>query len=251
MNKAYNRIVWENEPSMQTPINEANLNRMDAALNEIDNRVLDLDTLKAKQTDLLSALKSVLYDETTGVFTFEWFNGAKKTVDLNVEKIPVDFSMSAAGVITMTNADGTTYTADISELIKTYSFNNSNAISFTEAVDQSGNKTITANIVKGSISEDYLRPDYLADIQRESAEAHADAIRSRSYAIGDTTTRPGEETDNAKYYKEQAEELAQYAKDASVIGNFELDSTGHLVYEDNSVHIFTVDNNGNLLYEVR
>ena len=39
-NKAYTRIVWQNSPITDTPLNATNLNKMDAALNEIDNRVL-------------------------------------------------------------------------------------------------------------------------------------------------------------------------------------------------------------------
>ena len=40
--KAYTRIIWRNDPSTDTPLNETNLNKMDAALNEIDNRVIAL-----------------------------------------------------------------------------------------------------------------------------------------------------------------------------------------------------------------
>ena len=40
--KAYARITWVNEPSTDTPLNATNLNKMDLALNEIDNRVLQL-----------------------------------------------------------------------------------------------------------------------------------------------------------------------------------------------------------------
>jgi len=43
--KAYNRIIWQNEPSTDTPLNATNLNKMDAALNEIDNRVLQLENM--------------------------------------------------------------------------------------------------------------------------------------------------------------------------------------------------------------
>lgn len=42
-NKAYTRIVWQNSPITDTPLNATNLNKMDAALNEIDNRVLLLE----------------------------------------------------------------------------------------------------------------------------------------------------------------------------------------------------------------
>lgn len=43
MQKAYNRINWANYPDDATPLNESNLNKMDAALDELDNRILNLD----------------------------------------------------------------------------------------------------------------------------------------------------------------------------------------------------------------
>lgn len=41
--KAYTRINWVNDPSTDTPLNATNLNLMDAAINTIDNRVLQLE----------------------------------------------------------------------------------------------------------------------------------------------------------------------------------------------------------------
>ena len=49
MNKVEQRINWETKPSEKTPINEANLNKMDYALNEIDNRVVKF----ARQKDAM------------------------------------------------------------------------------------------------------------------------------------------------------------------------------------------------------
>lgn len=46
MQKAYSRIIWENEPSEATPLNERNLNKMDYALDIIDNRVIDYSQYK-------------------------------------------------------------------------------------------------------------------------------------------------------------------------------------------------------------
>lgn len=40
--KIYNRINWKNYPSTETALNELNLNKMDAALDEIDTRVVEL-----------------------------------------------------------------------------------------------------------------------------------------------------------------------------------------------------------------
>lgn len=44
MNKAYSRINWQNAPSEATALSEANLNKMDSAIDEIDNRVVAHDT---------------------------------------------------------------------------------------------------------------------------------------------------------------------------------------------------------------
>lgn len=219
MNKAYSRIVWKNYPSEATPLNEQNLNKMDAAMDIIDGRVVTFASTKANQTDLLQSLKNVTYNETTGLFTFTWWNGTTKTVDLNIEKIPVSFSMSAAGVITMTNTDGTTYTADVSTLIKLYTFNTSSDIRFNTVTDASGNKTITAFIVNGSVTEEKLQPNFLANCRAQVAEATAQATKAQSYAEGGTGTRTGEDTDNAKYYYEQTQAISPAYDGIAVISD--------------------------------
>lgn len=43
MQKAYNPTVWENTPSINTPLNETNLNKLSQGVSEIDNRVITLD----------------------------------------------------------------------------------------------------------------------------------------------------------------------------------------------------------------
>lgn len=43
MQKAYNRIDWANYPSEKTPLNETNLNKMDAAIDELDNRIVNMN----------------------------------------------------------------------------------------------------------------------------------------------------------------------------------------------------------------
>lgn len=42
MNKAYTRINFQNAPSTATPLNATNLNKIDKAINDIDNRVIEL-----------------------------------------------------------------------------------------------------------------------------------------------------------------------------------------------------------------
>lgn len=208
MNKCHNPMGWRNDT---TPaINETNLNYMDGCIDTIDDRVVAMDTSKANQSDLLTALSGVTYNTSTGVFTFTWKNGTTATVDLNIEKIPVSFSMDENGVITMITEDGTTYTADVSAILKTYSFTNSSTIGWT--VTRNGNNfTVVADVIDGSITANKLQPNYLADVtaQAQAASAAATAATNKatlaqSYAVGGTGTRAGEDTDNAKWYMEQA-----------------------------------------------
>lgn len=210
------RINWENEPSINTPINETNLNKMDYALYEHDQTLANWDTTKANQSDLLLCVKTITYDTDTGEFVFTWQNGTTQTIDLNIEKIPVSFSMNAQGVITMTTEDGTQYTADVGSLIKTYTFTDSTVIDFTVTTDADGNKTVTAGIVDGSITGTKLQPNYLADCTAaktaaELAETGAEgsAEDSEAWAVGTRSGVPVPATDptynnNAKYWAEQA-----------------------------------------------
>ncbi len=208
------RINWENEPSINTPINEVNLNKMDYALYNIDQTLASWDTTKANQSDLLLCVKSITYDTDTGVFVFTWQNGTTQTVDLNIEKIPVSFSMDANGVITMTTEDGTQYTADVGALIKTYTFTDSSVIDFTVTTDASGNKTVTADIVDGSITGTKLQPNYLADCQTAATNAgnsansaSGSASDSEAWAIGTRGGVPVPSSDpafeNNSYYWSQ------------------------------------------------
>lgn len=208
------RINWENEPSIASPINATNLNKIDYAAYSFDQTFATWDTTKANQSDLLLSVKSIDYNTSTGVFVFTWQNGTTKTVDLNIEKIPVSFSMSPQGVITMTTEDGSTYTADVGALIKTYTFTDSSEIDFTVTTDASGNKTITAGIVAGSITGSKLEPNYLANCQSAANSASASATAadgsaedSEAWAVGERDGVPVSSSDptyhnNAKYWAE-------------------------------------------------
>lgn len=67
MNKAYGRIDWQNYPSDETPINESNLNKIDTATDEIDNRVITLDTTKATKAEVSTLVQDVEFEEKTAL----------------------------------------------------------------------------------------------------------------------------------------------------------------------------------------
>ena len=212
MNKVYTRINWENYPSENTDIDEINLNKMDSAINSLDNRIISQDALKVDKSAINGNIADWTMDETTGVITITKYNGEKVIFDLNIEKIPVGFSMSDDGIITMTTEDGTQFTADIGSMIPVLTFEDSSTI----AVSVTGtgkNKTYSFSIKTGSVTDAMLQPNYLADIRVESANAsayaqsaNAKSVLAESYAVGGTGTREGEDTDNAKYYMEQAKQ---------------------------------------------
>ena len=221
MNRLYTRIVWENFPSEKTALNESNLNRMDLALDNIDNRVIEMDSTKLNVETANTLIKNWTMDEETGVITVEKLNGEKIIFDLNIEKIPVNFELSEDGILTMTTDDGTQYTANIGAMIPVLTFEDSDEIAVS--VTGSGvNKTYSFSIKAGSVTEDKLRANFLADVKTEVAKAQASqaaaadsasaasniATLAESYTHGGTGAREGEETDNAKYYMEQAKAVS-------------------------------------------
>lgn len=215
MNKTYGRINWENYPSDETPLNESNLNKIDVATDEIDNRVITLDTTKATKEEVSTLVQDVTFEEKTGIITIVKKNGSKITIDTQMEKIAVNFSYNAGTQqIILTLIDGTKQYIDLSALITQYEFLDSDTVAFS--IDSAGK--VSAIVKEASIQEKHLRPDYLGDIKVEAAKAKASetaaaasesnaaasATKAQSYAVGGTNSRTGEDTDNAKYYSQQS-----------------------------------------------
>ena len=160
MQKAYSRINWENYPSEKTAVNETNLNKMDAALEEIDNRVITLDTTKATKVEVSELFSGVAFDESTGIITFTRKNGSQITIDTKLEKMAINFAYDHVDEqLVITLDDGTKQYVDLSALITVYEFLDSDTIAF--AIE--GGK-VKAIVKEGSIQGKHLQPDYLADI---------------------------------------------------------------------------------------
>ena len=229
MNKTYGRINWENYPSDETPLNESNLNKIDVATDEIDNRVITLDTTKATKEEVSTLVQDVTFEEKTGIITITKKNGSKITIDTQMEKIAVNFSYNAGTQqIILTLIDGTKQYIDLAALITQYEFLDSDTVAFS--IDSAGK--VSAIVKEASIQEKHLQPNYLADIKVEVAKAQASqsaaaksesnakasetaaatsesnaaasATKAQSYATGGTNSRTGEDTDNAKYYSQQS-----------------------------------------------
>lgn len=215
MNKLYTRIEWENFPSEKSPLNEANLNRMDLALDNMDNRVIEMDSTKVNVEVANTLIKNWTMDEATGVITVEKLNGEKIIFDLNTEKIPVAFKLSEDGILTMTTDDGTQFTANIGAMIPILTFEDSDTI--VVSVEGTGvNKTYSFSIKAGSVTEDKLQPNFLADVKTEVAKAQASqesAAQSASDASSAASAAAISES-NAKTSETEASESASAAKES-------------------------------------
>lgn len=207
MNKAYSRINWQNQPNTSTALGATNLNKMDIALNSIDDRVITLDTTKLDLTTANSMVKSFSLNQSTGVITITLLDGTVTTYDTKLEKLAVNFAYDAtAQQLVITLDDGTKQYVDMSALITQYEFSDSSTVGFS--VDSNGK--VSAGVKKGSITPEQLQPNYLAEITTQQQTATAQAKLSKRYAVGGVET--GDTTDNAKYYKEQAELFKTQAK---------------------------------------
>lgn len=217
MQKTYTRINWQNYPSENTPLNESNLNRMDYSLNEVDDRILALDTDKATVTQISTLIRDISVNDETGVITITKQNGQTVSIQTTLNKIAINFAYDyATQTLILTMNDGSTATISLESLIQNNEFANTDTI----ALSVSQNGIVTGNVVLHSITDEHLRTDYLADIQ--TAESHADSyqqaaegfmLNAEAWARG---TRGGDPVpsgtqgynNNSKYYKDQSEAWA-------------------------------------------
>lgn len=226
MQKAYNRIIWHNKPDTRSPINESNLNRMDIGLDTVDDRVITLDTTKANQTDLLTCVASIGFNQSTGILTITLQNGTSTTIDTGLSKLAVNFDYDDDPTsphyeqLVLEMKDGTYKYIDLSALINQFEFDNTTTVAFT--VDaQTGH--ISAIVPDGSITESKLQPNFLADCRTEktqaqaaragaeTAESNAEDFKeaAEAWANGEINGVPVPDThpahnNNAKYYKDLA-----------------------------------------------
>lgn len=255
MNKVFSLWLWENEPSVNTPLSAEFLNRLNNGLNEVDNRVVQFDSTKANQSDMLTAVADVTFDESTGVFTITKKNGSVKKYDTKIEKLAINFSYDKTNQrLVITLDDGTIQYVDLKALITELEFLNSNTVLFSVTDGK-----VSASIAKGSITDDMIEANYLANVKLYASNALSYANTAKGYM---ETAK--EHLDSTAEYAEKAQgsaEIAQgYADSANSalaevnkkleLATFELDDDGNLIYTDTSSYEFLVDDDGMLNYSV-
>ena len=214
MNKAHENINWENYPSDNTALNAENLNKMDVAIDNIDNRVISLDSSKATKTEVSTLVADVSFEESTGIITVTKKNGSKITINTQMGKIAVNFSYNRiTQQIILTLIDGTKQHIDLSALITQYEFVDSDTMAFF--IDSEGK--VTAKIKEGSITEEYLEQNYLSNIKVEVEKTATNAKTASEAAKSATASKSAAATSekNAKTSEINAAASAKQAKESA------------------------------------
>lgn len=239
--KIYSREYWENLPSEKTAINRNRLNNIEGGIDAIDDRVCALDTTKVDLTKANELVKEILWDESNGTLTVVKMNGSKAVIDTKLEKLAVNFTYNPqTQQLVITLDDGTVQNVDLSSLITEYEFLDSDTIAFEVA----GGK-VKAIVKNGSITEDKLQPNFLADIKVESAKATASAKSAK-----ESETKAAKSAADAKDSADRVQEIENEINKKLTMTEFDVNEDGELIYMDNAAYNFFVDNDGNLNWEV-
>ena len=263
---------YRNLPDITSPIIAEILNMDQVVLDTLDDRIIVLDSGKADQTDMLQAVRSIGYTAATGTFRITFFNGTYIDIDTDIEKIAINFDYDDDPTspnyqkIIITLEDGTKKYIDLSALITEYDFQSTTTI---EAVVSGG--VVSFNVINGSITEDKLEPNFLANCRIEVALAEGYAEESEAWAVGERQGIPVTEGDdtyqnNSKWYAQQSsnsadsaliikgecEDILEEVQAAASNFHFEIDfTTGEMMYDNTSNYQFQINTvSGNLEWEV-
>ncbi len=234
MTKAFPLFLWENTPSVNTPLGQTLLNKVNVGLSEVDDRVIVLNTTKANQTEMLTAIDGVSLDTETGVLTFYRKNGATIVLDTGLAKtaINLDFDDNAQQFV-LCLADGTEKRIDVSAFITQTEFVESGTTYWTVSSDGK----VQVDIKKGSITADMLEPNYLANVQlyaNNALESANNAKISEENAKASETVA-SEKADMATTAENNANAYAEQAKSSeAAAGNSATTAIEQAAVADNS-----------------
>ena len=197
--------------------------------------------LKADKTTTDKLVKTITLNADTGVFTIQTDDGTTTTIDTLLEKIPVNCYLDGQEFVLVLD-DGTEQRADLSDFITETEFTDSSTIDFSVT-----GSNVTATIKNGSVTLAMLESTVITTLQgymtaaqtaagnaatsetnagqyRDQAQSSATAATasaseagekstlSESWAVGGTETRQGEDTNNSKYFAQQASSSATTAQ---------------------------------------
>lgn len=244
---------------------------LDTVADDFLNRYTKTETDSLIETETSTLVADIDIDLNTGVITVTKKDGSNTTIDTALEKVPATFEFvedteNDRFYIKVTNVDGTSSQTEVTNLMNQYTFSDGDMVSFV--ISKSGTTTtVTANIKNGSIGLAQLSTEvkqYYEDIKssvsadraaveadkavvldasqtvtsntslvlsyKEAAEENA--LLSKSYAIGNTGTRAGEDTDNSMYYSNEAKYARNQAQAAQAAAEKAKDEAQEIVGGD-------------------
>lgn len=249
----YTVVGWLDFPSISTPVCQRNLRHMDNGILQCAQYILALFEDKAEKSDMDTMVQSITLDPKSGILTVTQRNGSAKTYDLAIEKVVANFYITDDNELVLILDDGTEQTIDLTRFV--YDVDSTATISM-----KIKNRVITAEIIDGSVTMDKLEKSIMQTLRQYMLDAQAAAdlaknynLLSESHSHGGTGVRPGEATDNSKYYSEiakmESDKAASYAE--MTFPEFFLDfSDGHLYCKQGKNVEFYIDGNGHLIVEV-
>ena len=223
---------------------------LDTLVTDLSDRYTKTETDELVDSETGFLVADVSIDLTTGAITITKKDGTSQVIDTALEKVPATFEFveDTAGdkfYLKVTNVDGTSTQTEVTNLMNQYTFQPGNTVTFT--VTKSGTTTtVKADILAKSITLAMLADEVTAFINESVSSMSSDraaveaaktevlnasqtvtsnaaltvtardtAVQysntAKSYAVGGTGTRNGEDADNAKEYARQAALSAQQA----------------------------------------
>ena len=241
---------------------------LDTVADDFLNRYTKTETDNLVETETCTLVADIGIDLATGVITVTKKDGSKTTIDTALEKVPATFEFvedteNDRFYLKVTNVDGTSSQTEVTNLMNQYTFSDGDIVSFV--ISRSGTTTtVTADIKNGSIGLAQLSTEvkqYYEEIKssvsadraaveadkavvldasqtvtsntalvlsyKEAAEENA--LLSKSYAIGNTGVRAGEDTDNSMYYSNEAKYARNQAQAAQAAAEKARDEAQEIV----------------------
>lgn len=244
---------------------------LDTVADDFLNRYTKTETDSLIETETSTLVADIGIDLATGVITVTKKDGSKTTIDTALEKVPSTFEFvedteNDKFYLKVTNVDGTSSQTEVTNLMNQYTFSDGDIVSFV--ISKSGTTTtVTANIKNGSIGLAQLSAEAKqyyeetkSSVSADRAAVEADkavvldasqtvtantalvlsykeaaeenALLSKSYAIGNTGTRAGEDTDNSMYYSNEAKYARNQAQAAQAAAEKARDEAQEIVGGD-------------------
>ena len=207
MEKLYFRINWENEPSRNTALGARNLNKMDYAMDKMDDRIIEHEITKLNKDSANGFINGFELNTENGNITISYFDGSTKVIPTNFAKIAVNITYDPVNErLVLHMPDGTETYVDMSSLITQFEFLDSDTIAFEVTAEGK----VKANVRNGSIREEHLQPNYLAEIKVQAENASASATSALESAQSSSQS-----ASEAQASAEAAARSAEEAKQAA------------------------------------